>query len=111
MLHYISVQILECFSILPHTSCGRFLYRLLACSTMADEGSLLDDNLSLNEFGSIQKEDRELQYKKSFKKSRHIFCLICAIICVVLLLCTSFGAGFILGWGIYESTEPAINLK
>ena len=77
---------------------------------MADEGRLLDDNLSLNELGSIQKDDHTLsQYRKSSKKSRHIFCLICAIICVVLLLCTSFGAGFILGWGIYESTEPAVN--
>ena len=75
---------------------------------MADEGSLLDDN-SMNELGSIQKEDHALQLRKSFKKSRHVFCLICAIICVVLLLCTSFGAGFILGWGIYESTEPAVN--
>ena len=77
---------------------------------MADEGKLLDD--ISNELGSIQREDHSLLYGKSSKKSRHTFCLICAIICVVLLLCTSFGAGFILGWGIYKSTvstEPAVN--
>ena len=75
---------------------------------MADKGGLLDDDRT-NELGSIQKEDHPLQSKRSLKKSRHIFSLVCAIICVALLLCTSFGAGFLLGWSINESTEPEVN--
>ena len=67
------------------------------------------DDHSSDELLPIQKEIHILPSKKSSKKSKYILCKICAIISVVLLLCTSFGAGFLLGWSINESTEPAVN--